>query len=200
VSRSRRKFKIELNSNQFANYKKRFGNRKGISNFYLAVGRNPAGNRAQPDQPLLFPSPSFLQGPVASMVRSPAGSPFRACSPVAGSLLFSSHSPLCSPVTDPSASRYRVRHPGEKPDTEFIPARCSSTRVHPLSKSVAIRRVCFKLEIELSSSPRPLRVDGFPPINRSFTRRRCIQTLAAIAARACTVAPPNQGLRSQSAA
>jgi hypothetical protein len=80
------------------------------------------------------------------------------------------------------------------------PARCSSTRVHPLSKSVAIQRVCFKLEVELSSSPRPLRVDGFPPINRSFTRRRCIQTLAAIAARACTVAPPNQGLRSQSAA
>jgi hypothetical protein len=42
------------------------------------------------------------------MVRSPAGSPFRACSPVAGSLLFSSHSPLCSPVVGPSASRYRV--------------------------------------------------------------------------------------------
>jgi hypothetical protein len=114
------------------------------------------------------------------MVRSPAGA--------------------CSPVASPIASRYRVGHPGEKPDTEFLPARCSSTRVHPLSKSVAIRRVCFKLEIELRLSPRPLRVDGFPPINRIFTRRRYIQTLAAIATRACAVAPPNQGLRSQSAA
>jgi hypothetical protein len=115
------------------------------------------------------------------MVRSPAGSPYRAWSPVAGSLLFSSHNPLCSPVAGPSTSLYRVGHPGEKPDTKFIPARCSSTRIHPLSKSVVFRRVCFKLEIELSSSPRPLWVDGFPPINRSFTRRRCIQTLATIA-------------------
>jgi hypothetical protein len=167
------KFKIELNSNQFANYKKDLEIEKEfpISIWQWAETRlETEPSPARPTTPIPLPFPPFPQGPVASMVRSPAGSPFRACSLVSGSLLFSSH----SPVAGPSASRYRVGHPEEKPDTEFIPARCSSTRVHPLSKSVAIRRVCFKLEIELRSSPRPLRVDGFPHINRSFTRRHCI--------------------------
>jgi hypothetical protein len=34
---------------------KRFGKRKGIFNFILAVGRNSAGSRAQPGQPILSP-------------------------------------------------------------------------------------------------------------------------------------------------
>jgi hypothetical protein len=160
VSRRRQKFKIELNSNQFANYKKKdleIEKEFPISIWQWAETRlETEPSPAQPATPIPLPLPPFLEGPVASMVRSLAGSPFRACSPVAGTLLFSSHSPLCSPVAGPSASRYRVGHPGEKPDTDFIPARCSSTRVHPLSKSVVIRRVCFKLEIELRSSPRPL--------------------------------------------
>jgi hypothetical protein len=49
-----------------------------------------------------------------------------------------------------------------------------SVRLNPsftiFFNSITIRRVWFKLEIELSSSPRLLWVDGVPPINRSPSR------------------------------
>jgi hypothetical protein len=91
---------------------------------------------------------------------SPAGSP-----PVRAR---SRPSLPCSPaqparralLTDPKPNPIPSSYPHSVPQPEFI----------PFPKSVAIRRVCFKLEIESSSSPRPLRVDGFPPINRSSSR------------------------------
>jgi hypothetical protein len=59
---------------------KRFGKRKGIFNFILAVGRNSAGSRARPGQPLL--SPPLPRGPAEAERPSRPPYPIRACSPV----------------------------------------------------------------------------------------------------------------------
>jgi hypothetical protein len=139
VSRSHQKFKIELNSNQFANYKKRFGNRKGISNFYLAVGRNLAGNRAQPGQPLLFPSPSSIPaGPSGLHGAQPSRLPLSRLQP-------SSRLPpflFTQPIVQPSRRPERKSIPGRTPRGE------TRYRVHT--------RTVF---INPSSSPFQIRCD-----------------------------------------
>jgi hypothetical protein len=132
----------------------RFGKRKGILNTILAVGRNPARSRARPSSHSLSSHPSAAQPkPAFPLMREAASGPAQPARRVPS---------LTEPV-QPARSRRRTRYhsyPHSVLQTEFI----------PFPKFVVIRHVCFKLEIESRSSPRPLRVDGFPPINRSSSR------------------------------
>jgi hypothetical protein len=117
-----------------------FEKRKGILNTILAVGQNPAGSPARPSSHSLSSHPSAAQPkPAFPLMREAASGPAQParCAPS-----------LTEPV-QPARSRRRTRHrsyPHSVLQTEFM----------PFPKSVAIRRVCFKLEIESRSSPRPL--------------------------------------------
>jgi hypothetical protein len=72
-----------------------------------------------------------------------------------------------------SSSNARVA--AQRPRSERLWSRVRNElvtdRVHPFPNSLRSNAICFQLEIEPRSSPRPLQVDGFSTINRWPWRR-----------------------------
>jgi hypothetical protein len=76
------------------------------------------------------------------------------------------------PAPRPSSN---ARVAAQRPRSEWLWSQVRNElitdRVHPLPNPLRSDTICFQLEIEPRSSPRPLRVDGFSPINRRPWRR-----------------------------
>jgi hypothetical protein len=114
------------------------------------VGRNPAGSRARPNSQS-FPPPPHRRGPVARPAPTEAGLP----SPRAAQRRPSSNARVAAQRPQSERLRSRVRN-------ELV-----TDRVNHFPNSLRSDVICFQLEIEPRLSSRPLRVDGFSPINRS---------------------------------
>jgi hypothetical protein len=78
-----------------------------------------------------------------------------------------SSSKLGKPAPRPSSN---ARVVAQRPRSERLWSRVRNElitdRVHPFPNSLQSDVISFQLEIEPRSSPRPLRVDGFSPINK----------------------------------
>jgi hypothetical protein len=119
---------------------KRLEKEKAFSNSYSAVGRNSAGSRARPGQPLHFPSP-FLHSRMAQPNRPSLPGLSRARSPRAA-----------QQASNAAQAAYRVRLASQcTPDK--ISAHQTRYRPDPLSTR-------YRPGIEFISKP-----DSFPPSN-----------------------------------
>jgi hypothetical protein len=150
-----------LNSNYFANYKQIWKKRKGIFKYQTGSGPKPS-HRPSPT-PAYSPRSGQLRLHCAARSAQPTYPFFR---PRAAQRRPSKPAPRPSSNARVAAQRPRSERLWSRVRNELV-----TDRVHPFPNSLRSDVICFQLEIEPRSSPRPLRVDGFSPINRWPWRR-----------------------------